>query len=171
MTPNLGAESVFADFGRLTALPRVVRIGALDHPADAMTDAIEKGWSARFCGVDTATIGYALYRLPLNWYVRRTVSGLPTVVDDEGRTRAALIEGRSVSTPKLVLFERFHISIQAGEDDAVRIATTDRSTGDRMRVSPWFRSDDIASLTRVAREHGEWLFEIRPDHANPFSYW
>ncbi|MGS1064372.1 hypothetical protein [Burkholderia glumae] len=159
------------DLGRLTPLPRVVRIGAIAHPADAMIRAIERGWSAQYCGITAGDLGYANFRLPVSWYVRRTVSGLPTVVDHMGRTRAAMIENSTAIDPSLVLFERFRTSLEAGEDDEARIATMDRATGIRMRVSPWVAADAVEPLARALREQCDWLAEIRPLHADPFAYW
>ncbi|WP_369053104.1 hypothetical protein [Burkholderia gladioli] len=164
-------EVSFEHFHGLTQLPRIVQIGETIYPVDAHLETIVTGWCAVFVGYSAGLMGYADFKLPAQWGVQRQVAGPAQLRDARDRVRAWIVERGYRTEPKLVLLPRIYLTLEADDEDGIRVAIVDRASGNRMRVSPWLASDDIRSIDRYRAEQAAWLSEIRPRAADPFAYW
>ncbi|WLE58358.1 hypothetical protein GIY62_14610 [Burkholderia plantarii] len=155
----------------ITQLPRRAKIDSVALEPDAYFAAVAAHWPATFLGYSISRWGYADFRLPLHWHIHRVITGHAELRDDKGRPRALLVENVARDDATLVLLTRIHTTLEADDEDGVRVATIDRATGRRMRVSPSFESVDHASIAHHRIAQSEWLLEVRPRHLDPFAYW
>ncbi|WP_257827246.1 hypothetical protein [Burkholderia glumae] len=155
----------------ITQLPRRATIDSVALEPDAYFAAVAAHWPATFLGYSVARWGYADFRLPLHWHIHRVITGHAELRDDKGRTRALLVENVARTDDTLVLLARIHTTLESDDEDGIRVATIDRATGRRMRVSPWLDSVDHASIKLHRIAQAEWLREVRPRHHDPFAYW
>lgn len=161
-------ESMFAG---VTQLPRRARVNGHLLEPDAHFGSVSAHWPATFIGYSFGRWGWADFRLPLGWHVAPVVAGHAELRDDKERSRALLIERTLHEDAVIVLLERVHTTLEADDEDGIRVATIDRATGRRMRVSPWLDASDHVAIARYRVEQSDWLLEIRPRHLDPFAYW
>ncbi|MEK6346391.1 MAG: hypothetical protein V4764_02865 [Burkholderia sp.] len=160
-----------AMYAGVTQLPRRSKVDSVVLAPDAYFESVAAHWPATFLGYSAGRWGYADFRLPLHWHIHRVISGHAELRDDKGRPRALLIENLAHEDDSLVLLARVHTTLEADDEDAIRVATIDRATGRRMRVSPWLDPADHRAISQHQTEQAGWLAEIRPRHLDPFAYW
>lgn len=156
----------------VTPLPCITLVGEKRSRPDVMDEAIAINWRAQCFGPARDMHGFNDWRLQATWSVERLISGEVHVRDDSGRTRALIVQKAYRDDPVLVLLPRYYVNLESIETGQIRAAGFDRSTGNRIRVSPPIPpGSSAAAAAQLRAEYESWLEEIRPGHADPFLYW
>ncbi|VVD70874.1 hypothetical protein [Pandoraea anhela] len=156
----------------VSQLPRRVQIGDVTHAPDAFNEAIARAWRAQCFGPAREHHGFNDWRLQRSWSVERLISGEVRVSDDQGRTRALIVETWRGADPVMVMLPRYYVNLEQTDAGEIRAVAFDRHIPARIRLSaPLWPRSSAAACAELRADYEAWLEEIRPNHADPFLYW